>query len=156
MIKAKEKKIKNFTLQRHEPLKTFIMHSISLLWITLDILYLVNFITFWITILNGFFYSSNVIVKLKQLACMLVQIIKNEKNKYRYQGTIVKHCKRWLFYIITNLCCYNKLKIPCLGILLQKQNDIFFCTSSFFIYTVTSSCAVTMNVPFTFYDKYWT
>lgn len=48
------------------------------------------------------------------------------KNKYRNQGTIVKHCKRWLFYIITNLCCYNKLKIPCLGILLQKQNDIFF------------------------------
>lgn len=50
---------------------------------------------------------------------MLVQIMENEKNEYRNnQGTIVIHSKRWLFYIIANLCCYNKLKIPCLGILL--------------------------------------
>lgn len=47
------------------------------------------------------------------------------------QGTIVIHCKCWLFYIIPNLCYYNKLKIPCLGILSKKKNTIIFVLKFF-------------------------
>lgn len=63
----------------------------------------------------------------------IVKIIDNENNEYHNnQGTIVIHCKHWLFYFIPNLYCYNKLKIPCLEILLQKQNDNFR-TSFFYV-----------------------
>lgn len=51
------------------------------------------------------------------------------------QVTIVIHCKCWLFYIIPNLCYYNKLKIPCLGILSKKKKHDNVRTS-IFLYTV--------------------
>lgn len=152
MIKAKENNSK-FYAERHEPLKTFIMHSISWLCITLDILYSGDFVTFWITILNGsfFFICNSKIIKIGLYACTNYGKWKNEYHNN--QGTIVIHSKRWLFYIIANLCCYNKLKIPCLGILLQNKTIIFVHHQFFYILLRQ---VVTMNAPFTFYDKYWT
>lgn len=139
MIKAIEKKSLTQILRCNilDPRNTFSMHSITLLCITFGktMLFCIQavFITFFITILNGFFFyiCNNEIVNIGLRTCINYIQWKNEYMYHNNQGTIDIHCKGWLFYIIPNLCYYNKLKIPCLGILSKKKNTIIFVLKFF-------------------------
>lgn len=102
-----------------------------------------DFITFCVTILFFFYICNSKNVEIGLPTCIKYRQWKNECHNS--QGTIAIHCKRWLFNFIPNLCCYNKLKKSCLGLLTQKQDDDFRTSIFWFIYCYVKSLFMTKN-----------